>query len=53
MCDDYLQYNQNVDQVLRDIQDDVNKNKQNLQDYKHEFKSRSRRMKSNETAQLY
>lgn len=38
ICDDCLQYIQNVDLVLKDIQEDVNKNKQNLTEYKHEFK---------------
>lgn len=38
MCDDSLQCIQNVDHVLRDIQNAVTKNKQNLREYKHEFK---------------
>lgn len=37
ICDDCTQYIQNVDLVLREIQDNVNKNKQTLAEYKHEF----------------
>ena len=37
MCDDCIQYIHNVDMVLKDIQDGVNKNKQNLKEYKNEF----------------
>ena len=38
MCDDCMQYIQNIDLVLRDMQDCVSKNKCNLENYKSEFK---------------
>ena len=39
MCDDCLQYIQNVDLVLNVVQEGVEKNKQALQEYKYEFES--------------
>lgn len=39
MCNDCILYIQNVDMVLREIQEAVDKNKQNLIEYKHEFGS--------------
>lgn len=37
VCDDCMQYIHNVDMVLKDIQEEVRKNKQGLIDYKDEF----------------
>ena len=37
-CDDCMMYIQNIDLVLKGVQDEVDKNKQNLVEYKHEFK---------------
>ena len=39
ICDDCMHYIQNIDLVLREGQDEVHKNKQNLVKYKHEFKA--------------
>ena len=39
MCDECLQYIQNVDLVLNVVQEDVKGNKQALQEYKYEFES--------------
>lgn len=46
MCDDCIQYIHNVDFVLKEIQDGVNKNKRNLAEYKTEFEVS---LKQNET----
>lgn len=51
MCDDCVQYIHNVDLVLKDIQDGVYKNKQNLMEYKNEFAS-SLKQNENEIKQL-
>ena len=51
MCDDCMQYIQNIDLVLREVQDEVHKNKQNLVEYKHEFKA-SLKENENEIKQL-
>lgn len=45
MCDDCMVYIHNVDLVLRDIQEGVNRSKQNLKEYKNEFE---RSLKQNE-----
>ena len=39
ICNDFMLYIQNVDQVLREVQMNVDKNKHILMDYKHEFVS--------------
>lgn len=39
ICDDCMQYIINIDVVLKEIQDEVIKNKQNQMEYKNEFKS--------------
>ncbi|KAI8116613.1 hypothetical protein FF38_04414 [Lucilia cuprina] len=51
MCVDCIQYIHNVDLVLKEIQYEVQKNKQNLVDYKHEFES-SLNQNENEIKQL-
>lgn len=51
MCGDCVQYIHNVDMVVKDIQDSVNKNKQNLIEYKLEFDSALKR-NENEIKQL-
>lgn len=37
ICDDCIQYIHNIDMVLKEIQDDVKRNRQNLVEYKDEF----------------
>lgn len=39
MCDDCMQYIQNIDFAMQEIQESVNKNRQTLLDYKHDFES--------------
>ena len=34
-----MQYIQNIDLMLREVQDEVHKNKENLVEYKNEFKA--------------
>lgn len=51
MCDDCVQYIHNVDLVLKEIQDGVNKNKQNLAEYKGEFDT-ALKQNENEIKQL-
>ena len=46
MCDDCVMYIHNIDLVLKRVQDEIHKNKQDLVKYKHEFQAT---FKENET----
>lgn len=43
ICDDCVHYIHNIEELLREIHDGVEKNKQQLNEYKHEFKATLKR----------